>query len=591
MRRFFIFLNLLIVLALSQKAICDDFTWPEVNHITKPWTRWWWQGNAVDTSNIKWNLDQIAEAGIGGVEITSIYGVKGYEDLFIPYLSEEYADILEFTANYSHKLGLGVDIPPGSGWRCGGLGLDIADADAIVSIEKENIQYNQVFRKTYENEKPQAILAVSEKGERLILGMYNDKKKELVWKAPEGSWTIYTVTQKWSGAKVKRPAPGGEGYSFNPYSQRSFKSMTKPFEKFFKKFPPKLIRAQFHDSFEYTGNWTDDFFTEFGRRRGYDLRLYIPELSGEGEDIKIKRIKCDYRETISDLVLDNFIIPWVQWCHYYGQKARNQSHGSPANLLDLYGYVDIPETEIFGTDQTLNGLKFASSAANVMGNPLISSESFTWLDEHFTVSLSKMKKAVDQLFLGGVNHIFFHGTSYSPKDVKWPGWVFYASTQVNPRNTIWKDLPAFNQYITRCQSVLQKGTSDNDILIYWPVFDFWMNADGFNKKLSIHHNDWIQKNSAGLLSEQLLKSGYTYDFISDRQINISNLHDGLIKTPGGQYKLIVIPECEYMPLETLSALLHLAKQGGTIVFEKDVPHDIPGFAQLDLKRKKYKSIA
>src|SRR4030095_7800910 len=46
--------------------------WPAVARETKPWTRWWWQGSAVDPASLTVNLQSIAGAGIGGVEITPI---------------------------------------------------------------------------------------------------------------------------------------------------------------------------------------------------------------------------------------------------------------------------------------------------------------------------------------------------------------------------------------------------------------------------------------------------------------------------------------------------------------------------------------
>ena len=55
-----------------------------------------------------------------------------------------------------------------------------------------------------------------------------------------------------------------------------------------------------------------------------------------------------------------------------------------------------------------------------------------------------MKSLVDELFLSGVNHVFYHGTCYSPDEAGWPGWLFYAATQMNPRNSIWRDAPALN---------------------------------------------------------------------------------------------------------------------------------------------------
>ena len=41
-----------------------------------------------------------------------------------------------------------------------------------------------------------------------------------------------------------------------------------------------------------------------------------------------------------------------------GFRARNQAHGAPGNLLDLYAAADIPETESFGmTEMTIPGLR------------------------------------------------------------------------------------------------------------------------------------------------------------------------------------------------------------------------------------------
>jgi hypothetical protein len=100
--------------------------------------------------------------------------------------------------------------------------------------------------------------------------------------------------------------------------------------------------------------------------------------------------------------LEKFTQPWHQWAKAKGKLIRNQSHGSPANILDLYATIDIPETE--GTN--LTRFKFATSSAHVMGKPLASSESATWLNEHFLSSLGDVKLILDKYFLGGVNHIF-----------------------------------------------------------------------------------------------------------------------------------------------------------------------------------------
>ena len=73
-----------------------------------------------------------------------------------------------------------------------------------------------------------------------------------------------------------------------------------------------------------------------------------------------------------------------------------------------------------------------------------------------------MKPDLDLMFTCGVNHMFFHGTTYSPVDDAWPGWKFYASVDMSPTNSIWRDAPALMDYITRSQSMLQQGRPDND---------------------------------------------------------------------------------------------------------------------------------
>ena len=50
--------------------------WPSVSNVTRPWTRWWWHGSAVNEKDLTANLEELKDAGFGGVEITSIYGTK-----------------------------------------------------------------------------------------------------------------------------------------------------------------------------------------------------------------------------------------------------------------------------------------------------------------------------------------------------------------------------------------------------------------------------------------------------------------------------------------------------------------------------------
>jgi hypothetical protein len=104
--------------------------WPAVTSETKPWTRWWWQGSAVEPGELTRQLTALRDAGIGGVEITPIYGVRGTEDRFISYLSDEWVRMLEHTLTQAAALDMGVDMATGTGWPFGGPWVDDKNAAA-----------------------------------------------------------------------------------------------------------------------------------------------------------------------------------------------------------------------------------------------------------------------------------------------------------------------------------------------------------------------------------------------------------------------------------------------------------------------------
>jgi hypothetical protein len=470
-------------------------------------------GSAVDKENLQWNLSEYARVGIGAVEITPLYGVRGNEQHDIPFLSPEWMQALKTVEDIARPLGIEVDMNCGTGWPFGGP-----------HISRDQAACKAIFKDTMVN----------------------------------GTQT-YDVEIGRTGQKVKRAAPGGEGWVVDHFDREAVRHYLDRFEQAFATSGVPYPHTFFNDSYEvYKANWTPSLFDEFQRRRGYDLRTRLPELLGVVDDGN--QVLCDYRETLSDLLLENFTQQWVAWAHQHGVKVRNQAHGSPANLLDLYAAVDIPEIEGFGLSEfgikglrtdpgmtrknfsDVSMLKYASSAAHVMGKPFTSSETFTWLTEHFRTSLSQMKPDLDLMFTCGVNHVYFHGSCYTPKDDPWPGWKFYASVDMSPTNSIWRDAPYLMKYIERCQSFLQLGQPDNDFLVYLPVRDMWrQRGKDLLMQFDIHSMD--EKAPQFIKSILAIDSlGYDCDYISDRQLAKLHIEDGRLVTEGGtSYRALIIP--------------------------------------------------
>src|SRR6188508_2334311 len=66
--------------------------WPAITQSARPWTRWWWPGSAVEPAHLHTQLEAFAAAGLGGVEITPIYGARGAEKRQVDFLSHRWIE-------------------------------------------------------------------------------------------------------------------------------------------------------------------------------------------------------------------------------------------------------------------------------------------------------------------------------------------------------------------------------------------------------------------------------------------------------------------------------------------------------------------
>ncbi|MDP3645211.1 MAG: glycosyl hydrolase [Bacteroidota bacterium] len=604
--------------------------WPQITKEAKPWSRWWWMGNSVNPTDLKAAMEAYSKAGLGGLEITPIYGVHGYEDKFIRFLSPEWLENLKYTLQEGKRLDLGIDLAMASGWPFGGLWVTPEDACKYMSVQsyalneggqlqekvtmvqetmlrsisRKNLNISQLKYPVITNADSlqnwaieqvrypiamtlQTLMAYSNKGDILNLTSKVDSDGKLNWTAPAGNWKLFAVFEGWHGKMVERAGPGGEGDVIDHFSANAIDNYLGHFTNSFEGHDLSGLRAYFNDSYEVDdargeANFTPQLFNEFQKRRGYDLHEYLPALLGQDTEEYNQRVLCDYRETISDLILENYTQRWHDWAKKGGKIIRNQAHGAPANILDLYAAADIPETE--GED--IIKVKTASSVAHVTGKKLASSESATWLKDHFEASLEDVKHAIDLFFLAGINHVFYHGTTFSPQNAPWPGWMFYAAVHFGPTNTFWNDFATLNTYITRSQSFLQAGKPDNDILLYYPISDDYAVR---GRSLLLHFDGAAKGSSVRLTAEYLFRKGYAFDYISDRQIALLETKSGKILTGGTNYQTILLPPVKLMPLETFEKIMELAKNGATVLMEQ-LPVDVPGLGKLDERSTKFQNL-
>lgn len=580
------------------------------------WTRWWWPGNALDEAEISRHLDAFHAAGFGGVEVSPIYATEDGAPRQVPFLSPRFAELLAHTVREADRHGMRVDLILGTGWPFGGPWVSPRDAAKKWLFQRIAVPGGGVCDTPLRHpDAPDATarLVAADRGpERVVLTDRLDPESgRLDWRAPDGDpWTLRAAWLVPTGQQVKRAGPGGAGPVLDHLDPDALARYLRPFEELLAALPAPGLRACFNDSWEvYGATGSDAIPARFRQERGADLAALLPEWMGDGDPEAAARVRADYRRTVEETVRDSFVGAWTRWAHARGLRTRHQAHGSPGNLLDLYAAADIPETELFqGATLRLAGLaplggtpaadartgreelfacRLAASAARIAGKPLVSSESFTWLGEHGRVPLQHLKTQADLLFVAGVNHLFCQGAMGSPADAPWPGWRFYAATHVGPTTAWWDDLPAFSRYVARCQSLLQQGEADADLLVYFPIEDHRSARRGDDVLLfwTVHNTaEWLRDGMPTLAAaqESLLERGWSFDLVSDRlldrQIRASG---GALEGAAGRWRALLVPGARVVPPDTLERLIRLAEDGATVLFLGGLPDDVPGLNGRD----------
>jgi len=369
----------LLPLTIVPVAAADELAWPPLTAQTRPWAWWWWHGSAVDETNIAHELQRFHDAGLGGVQITTIYGTKGADARDIPYLTPRWLAMMGSTVDQAHRLGLGVDMSLGSGWCFGGPTVSDRDANASVVVKTYTVAAGGTVFGKFNRDSTQALVAFAPDGLAIELTDRISANGEVNWIAPANagqtsrlpgerdsasmaagsnsaaaaaragktpalpSWTIYAISQKPSGQKVKRPAVGGEGWMLNPAYAQSVRDWLPWFDQALANYTGAKPEAVFQDSYEYRTDWAPDFFAQFEKLRGYKLQTELPALFAEDSRITdhasrppdpdhIARVKYDYRRTISDIMADQSEPAWIDWAHKNGFPG-------PRHARQLAGFV------------------------------------------------------------------------------------------------------------------------------------------------------------------------------------------------------------------------------------------------------------
>ena len=500
--------------------------------------RWWWFGPAVTKTELERELRLMKDGGIGGVEVQPVYPLslddpeQGIRNL--PYLSDDFIDALRFTGDKARELGLRIDLTLGSGWPFGGPHIPIAQAAGRLRIER--LQPS-----------PPTLAP----GETRVASLPD-----------RGLYFIGSHTRM----KVKRAAVGAEGFVLDHYDRAAIENHLKFVgDRLMQAFGGHPPYAVFSDSLEVEGSdWTTNFLDEFRKRRGYDLKPYLPALAGDTGD-NTTDIRHDWGKTLTELANDNYLTPIREWARQHGMLFRSQSYGTPPVVLSSNALVDLPEGEGWQW-RRFSATRWAASASHLYGRPVTSSETWTWLHSPvFRATPLDMKAEADLHFLVGINQLIGHGWPYSPASAGEPGWRFYAAAVFNNHNPWWLVMPDITLYLQRASFLLRQGRPANDVALYLPTDDAWAGFTPGRVSVNQAMDDLIGPQ----VIPQILDAGYNFDFIDD----------GAIANGGVPHRILVLPGVQRIPLATLQKLQEYVRNGGTVIATRRAPSRAPGLIE------------
>ena len=560
-----------------------------------PHTRWWWMGSAVTKEEITWELEEMHAKGIGGVEQISMEAV--YKKGNIPFLSNEFFEMIRHTVAEAKRLGMEVSFNfSGPGWVIGCP--DVPQEDRSKSLVATSIDLDGP--QTFSGDLPTAlrpgnpyweirIPEVPENGllEAVIAGKVVDGKidenslviltpqcegRRISWQVPEGKWRLMAFWLIYTG----------QGHALDHFSEAAMRRYCESFGgRFYKAVGEefgKTVESLFCDSFEVAlaSNglyWSNGLFDQFKKMKGYDLTRYLPAIWWDIGELTPK-IRYDVNEFLHEVGLNTFFKPFLEWCEAHNVQGRIQPYGFTTDIIEGAGITHIPETEITAGekdavpwfDTRIGPKKLVSSGAHLYGRNVVTVEAYTYLHwEPFRATLEELKIASDIFLRTGANKFYNAGYSFSPERDPAPTRAFNAAIWISHPNIWWRYYPLLSKYVARCCYLLQQGHFAPDIALYSPLANQWA-------KIALNPRRWNRDFDWGELGKLLVANGYDFDVLNDDILqNHAKVADGKILVRDLEYKILILPNIQALPLKTLEFVQNYVRDGGIVIALERVP--------------------
>ena len=457
----------------------------------------------------------------------------------------------------------------------------------------------------------------------------------VTWDFPEGRWQVFVYYAGVNGSTshmASREEIGKPNYIVDHFSKDIiYYYLDRHIGKggWKEEYAGETLRAFFTDSFELSSPWTwsDDFFNEFEKRRGYDLRPYLMLTCVPGNDsmfVKMRgaitppvydiegigdRVRHDYQLTIADIFDDYFVAAMKKWGDDNGMLNRVQCYGHSMDNIKAFGRTHIPETEQLAGNGVIDFMKLAGSAAMLYRKPLVTSETCVWMGHDYMTTPAKMKVAADRLFVSGVNQLIYHGMPYRHNGMAFPHFYpFHGAfgSFICRDNTLWSAIGKMNERIARGQYLMQSGPAVSDVAVYVQKLDYVAGNEaneeltggvlpGYDRIAPVPNGfaapgapvceEKLRGNRDFRMSHVLMEAGYDYFHINEECLLGAELYMDELVFGDARYRALIINGEEKISIEAAYKLSQLMVSGFPVIFVDCIPGKVPGLLDYEEQEK------
>lgn len=568
-------------------ALVANFTNPPKAYSPVP--IWWWSGERIERSRLRWQLERFAEGGVFNLIVLNLAPTSplyGSDPDSPHFLTEAWWEIFLGMCEDARELGVRI-------WFYDQIGFSGANFQGMVVRENPAWAGQWLDSLVQEGDDPIELLCPAEGIPLAAAATPLDASGEPAG-APE-PLTLDGRRVNVAGGRRQRvrlvyAVRRGFDYFSPAACARLLDTVHGEFERRATHLFGEVIVGSFQDELPSLATWGADFAAAFQAQKGYDLTPHLVAL-WDGVGPEAERIRVDFHAVRAALAEDAFFKPLFNWherhhllCGFDQQGPARGGH--PLSAVNLYAdylqthrWYTIPGSDHHGE------AKLHSSLAHLYNRPRVWIEAF-----HSSGWGSTLEETYDWLLpwlRAGANLYDPHAVYYSTRG----GWWEWAPPSTCWRQPYWRHYAHFARAVSRLCYLLSQGDHVCDIGVLFPTVTV---QSGLNPsaKAAPHAEaaHGIYQKLLGSMFWQNMVPGVLdqdrrdFDVLDDASIQRGTVEIGSLRIGAERYRTVVLPACTVVDGRTAEVLSCFVEAGGSLVAIGAVPALAAGGHQEEADR-------